>query len=131
MCRMAVLAGLSVCPRVTVNRLCASGLTAVNTTARLISSGEAETVIAGGVESMSRSLVTGKPLGGKPIGNQTLYDTSLGWRFPNPKMEEIFLWKPWGIRPKIGRRLRNIPRGTRPIALSSHQKAFDAWEAGH
>lgn len=132
--RMAsVLAGLpQSVPGFTVNRLCASGLTAINTAARLIATGEAETVIAGGVESMSRApYVTGKALGGKPIGNQTLYDTSLGWRFPNPKMEAIFPLEAMGNTAENLVDDYGISREDQDrFALSSHQKASDAWEAG-
>ena len=76
---------------VTVNRLCASGLSAVVCACQAIRSGEAELVMAGGVESMSRApLVVGKDA--KPFGrgDRTLYDTTLGWRFPNPRMAELF-----------------------------------------
>src|SRR4051812_5335313 len=76
---------------VTVNRLCGSGLEAVLQAARAIASGAGDLYIAGGVESMTRApLVMGKPDGGFPNGNQTLYDTSLGWRFPNPRMAAMF-----------------------------------------
>ena len=99
------------------------GIDGVNTAARLVSSGEAETVIAGGVNMSRAPWVTGKPLGGKPIGNQTLYDTSLGWRFPNPKMERSSLWKPWGIWPKNLVDDYGISREEQDrFALSSHQK---------
>src|SRR6476661_3927678 len=90
--RMAsLLAGLPVSvPGVTVNRLCGSGMQAVADAARLIATGEADLVIAGGVEQMSRSpLVMGKPTEAFPRGNQTIYDTTLGWRFVNPKMEQM------------------------------------------
>ncbi len=87
----ALLAGLPVTvPGVTVNRLCGSGMQAVADAARLIASGEAELVIAGGVEQMSRApLVMAKPDAAFPRGNQTLYDTTLGWRFVNPRMTEL------------------------------------------
>ncbi len=76
----------------TVNRLCASGLTAVNQAARAIRSGEGDIYVAGGVESMTRSpySLPKNPIGFGPSGNQTVYDTSLGWRYPNPKMEQLF-----------------------------------------
>ncbi|MCA9675202.1 MAG: acetyl-CoA C-acyltransferase [Kofleriaceae bacterium] len=88
----ALLAGLPVdIPGVTVNRLCGSGLQAVNDAARLIATGEADLVIAGGVEQMSRApLVMGKPDAAFPRGAQTLHDTTLGWRFVNPKMEATY-----------------------------------------
>ena len=90
--RMALLlAGLPVTvPGVTVNRLCGSGMQAVGDAARLIETGEANLVIAGGVEQMSRApLVMGKPTDAFQRGNQTIYDTTLGWRFVNPKMEAL------------------------------------------
>ena len=89
--RMAgLLAGLPVgVPGVTVNRLCGSGMQAVADAARLIATGEADLVIAGGVEQMTRApLVMGKASEAFGRG-QTLYDTTLGWRFVNPKMEAM------------------------------------------
>lgn len=77
---------------VTMNRLCASGLNAVNQAARAIRSGEGEVYIAGGVESMTRapySLPKNSRSFG-PSGNVTAWDTTLGWRYPNPKMEALF-----------------------------------------
>ena len=77
---------------VTMNRLCASGLNAVNQAARAIRSGEGEVYIAGGVESMTRapySLPKNSRAFG-PSGNVTAWDTTLGWRYPNPRMEAIF-----------------------------------------
>ena len=77
---------------VTMNRLCASGLNAVNQAARAIASGEGDVYIAGGVESMTRAPYSlaknSRPFG--PSGNVTAYDTTLGWRYPNPKMEALF-----------------------------------------
>jgi acetyl-CoA acyltransferase len=84
----ALLAGLPVeTPGVTVNRLCASGLEAVNQAARMVRLGEADLVLAGGVESMTRApLVALKPERGFPRGPVQLVDTTLGWRFVNPRM---------------------------------------------
>ena len=90
--RMALLlAGLpETVPGVTVNRLCGSGLEAVNDAARRIRDGEADIVIAGGVESMSRApLVTLKPSEAFPRGERVLYDTTLGWRLVNPRMVDL------------------------------------------
>jgi len=87
----ALLAGLphSV-PGVTVNRLCASGLEAINCAARAVKLGEGDFYLAGGVESMSRApWVVGKPERGQPRGEQTMHDTTLGWRFVNPHMAEL------------------------------------------
>jgi 3-oxoadipyl-CoA thiolase len=87
----ALLAGLPIgVPGVTVNRLCGSGMQAIADAARLIATGEAELVIAGGVEQMSRApIVMAKPTEAFPRGNQTIYDTTLGWRFVNPKMDAM------------------------------------------
>src|ERR671932_1034928 len=74
----------------TVNRLCGSGLEAVSQAARLVMLGEAEVYVGGGVESMSRApWAVPKPERAFPTGNTTMYDTTLGWRFVNPKMEEM------------------------------------------
>jgi 3-oxoadipyl-CoA thiolase len=87
----ALLAGLpESVPGVTVNRLCGSGLEAVNDAARRIRAGEADVVIAGGVESMTRApLVTLKPSEAFPRGERALVDTTLGWRLVNPRMVDL------------------------------------------
>ena len=87
----ALLAGLpETVPGVTVNRLCGSGLEAVNDAARRIRAGEADLVIAGGVESMTRApLVTLKPSEAFPRGERVLADTTLGWRLVNPRMNDL------------------------------------------
>jgi len=141
--RMALLlAGFpDAVPGLTVNRLCASGLSAVNIAARAIRSGEADIVIAGGVESMSRAPYAlpknPRPFG--PSGNVTAYDTSLGWRFPNPALEERFPLE------AMGETAENIvdaaARGDVPggaisradqdaFALESHARAVAAMAAG-
>ncbi len=91
--RMALLlAGLpEEIPGMTVNRLCASGLSAVVCACQAIRAGEIELAIAGGVESMSRApLVQGKDEKAFARGDRTVYDTTIGWRFPNPRMAERF-----------------------------------------
>ncbi len=92
--RMALLlAGLPhAVPGVTVNRLCASGLAAINQAARAIRAGEGEVYVAGGVESMTRApyVLAKNPQPFGPSGNVTAYDTTLGWRFPNPAMQAMF-----------------------------------------
>jgi 3-oxoadipyl-CoA thiolase len=91
--RMAVLlAGLpDSIGGVTVNRLCASGLAAIVGAAHAVIAGDGDLFVAGGVESMSRApLVTAKPDAAYPRGDRTMYDTTLGWRFPNPRLEELF-----------------------------------------
>jgi len=76
---------------VTVNRLCASGLSAVVAACHAVAAGDGDLFVAGGVESMSRApLAMAKPEHAFPRGNQTVWDTTLGWRFPNPRMEEMF-----------------------------------------
>jgi acetyl-CoA C-acetyltransferase len=92
--RMALLlAGLpQFVPGATVNRLCASGLTAINQAARAIRAGEGDVYVAGGVESMTRApyVLSKNPQAFGPSGNVTGYDSTLGWRFPNPRMEALF-----------------------------------------
>jgi 3-oxoadipyl-CoA thiolase len=88
----ALLAGLpESVAGVTLNRLCASGLSAVVSACHAVAAGDGELFVAGGVESMTRApLVIAKPEQGFARGNQTVWDTTLGWRFPNPRMEEMF-----------------------------------------
>jgi 3-oxoadipyl-CoA thiolase len=88
----ALLAGLpETVAGVTLNRLCASGLSAVVSACHAVAAGDGDLFVAGGVESMSRApLVMAKPERAFPRGNTTVYDTTLGWRFPNPRMEEAF-----------------------------------------
>jgi 3-oxoadipyl-CoA thiolase len=87
-----LLAGFPVdVPGQTVNRLCGSGMQAVISAAREIQAGGAEVLVAGGVESMTRApWVMAKPDGPFPRGPQTVYDTSLGWRLVNPRMQELY-----------------------------------------
>jgi 3-oxoadipyl-CoA thiolase len=88
----ALLAGLpDSVAGVTLNRLCASGLSAVVAACHAVAAGDGDLFVAGGVESMSRApLVMGKPDRAFPRGDRTVYDTTLGWRFPNPRMVEMF-----------------------------------------
>jgi 3-oxoadipyl-CoA thiolase len=88
----ALLAGLpESVAGVTLNRLCASGLSAVVGACHAISAGDGELFVAGGVESMSRApLVTAKPDAAFPHGDRTLYDSTLGWRFPNERLAALF-----------------------------------------
>ena len=125
----ALLAGFPVeTAGVTVNRLCASGLTAVIQAARAIRCGEAEVMIAGGVESMSRSPYSiPKAETGFPFGNLTAWDTALGWRYPNPRMQSLY-----GTE-SMGETAENIAESTGitrlaqdAYALSSHQRAIEA-----
>ncbi len=76
---------------VTVNRLCASGLSAVVGACHAVAAGDGDLFVAGGVESMSRApFVLAKPERAFPRGDRTAWDTTLGWRFPNPRLEEMF-----------------------------------------
>ena len=87
----ALLAGLSVAtPGVTVNRLCGSGLDAVAIASRLIRLGEADLVIAGGVESMSRAPFVMPKADSAFSRNAEIYDTTIGWRFVNPAMKAAY-----------------------------------------
>ena len=94
----ALLAGLpDSVAGVTVNRLCASGLSAVVGACHAVAAGDGDLFVAGGVESMSRApLVTAKPDAAFPRGDRTLYDTTLGWRFPNPRLEQLFTLETMG-----------------------------------
>jgi 3-oxoadipyl-CoA thiolase len=88
----ALLAGLpESVAGVTLNRLCASGLSAVVSACHAVAAGDGDLFVAGGVESMSRApLVLAKPERPFPRGDRTVYDTTLGWRFPNPRLEAMF-----------------------------------------
>jgi 3-oxoadipyl-CoA thiolase len=88
----ALLAGLPVeVPGQTVNRLCGSGLQAVVSAAHAIAHGDGSVFVAGGAESMTRApMVMAKPSAAFPRGEQTLYDTTLGWRFTNPRLADVY-----------------------------------------
>ena len=129
----ALLAGLpDSVPGSTVNRLCASGLEAVNQAARAVKLGDAELVLAGGVESMTRApLVALKPERGYPRGALELVDSTIGWRFTNPRMAEMYSTEGLGEtaenvaeRYGVGRQEQDA------FALRSHQRAVAAQEAG-
>ncbi len=118
---------------VTVNRLCASGLNAINMAARAIKAGEGEVYIAGGVESMSRAPYSlPKAEAGFSFGNLTAYDTALGWRYPNPLMKEKYGTDSMGEtaeniaaeRPHITREMQDA------FSLRSHQRAIAAIDSG-
>ena len=136
--RMALLlAGLphSV-PGTTINRLCGSSLDAINQAARAIWSDDASIIIAGGVESMTRApYVIPKNVSGKALfGNITAYDTALGWRFPNAKMESAI----GGPLESMGETAENIYQKYKisrdkqdEFAFESHKRAVRAQEEGY
>jgi len=125
----ALLAGLpQSVAGVTVNRLCASGLSAIVGAAHAIRAGDGELFVAGGVESMSRApLVTAKP----EYGDGTTWDTTLGWRFPNPRMEEMFPLESMGETGENVAELYGVSREDQDaFALQSHRRWAAAHEAG-
>lgn len=130
----ALLAGLPVeVAGVTVNRLCASGLNAINQAARAIKAGEGDVYIAGGVESMSRAPYSiPKAEAGFSFGNLTAWDTALGWRYPNPKMKEMHGTDSMGeTAENIARERPHISRERQDaFALRSHQCAIAAIDSG-
>jgi acetyl-CoA C-acetyltransferase len=111
-----------------VNRLCATGLSAVAGAAHAIRAGDGELFVAGGVESMSRApLVTAKP----EYGDGTTWDTTLGWRFPNPRMEEMFPLESMGeTGENVAERYGITRQDQDAFALQSHGRWAAAQEAG-
>jgi 3-oxoadipyl-CoA thiolase len=132
--RMAVLlAGLpETIAGVTVNRLCASGLSAIVGAAHAVIAGDGDLFVAGGVESMSRApLVTAKPDVAFPRGDRVLYDTTLGWRFPNPRLEELFPLEAMGeTGENVAERWSVSREDQDAFALHSQQRWAAASEAG-
>jgi len=129
----ALLAGLpQSVAGVTVNRLCASGLSAVVGACHAVAAGDGDLFVAGGVESMSRApLVMSKPEHAFPRGNQTVWDTTLGWRFPNPRMEEMFPLESMGETGENVAERWNVSREDQDaFALRSQQRWAAAAEAG-
>ncbi len=129
----ALLAGLPVSvPGVTVNRLCGSGMQAVADAARLIANGEADLVIAGGVEQMSRApLVMAKPTEAFQRGPQTIHDTTLGWRFINPKLDAAHGTLPMGeTAEKVAERCNVSREAQDRFAVTSQQRAGAAIASG-
>ncbi|HTK82554.1 MAG TPA: thiolase family protein [Bacteroidota bacterium] len=128
----ALLAGLPYSvPATTINRLCGSSLDAINQAARAIWSDDQEVVIAGGVESMSRAPYSVPKNQSGSFGNVTAYDTSLGWRYPNPKMEKMFPLEAMGETAENVAEKYGIAREDQDkFALESHQKAVRAQKSG-
>jgi len=133
--RMAtLLAGFPVqVAAVTFNRLCASGLNAINQAARAIRADEGDVFIAGGVESMSRAPYS-VPKAEQPFafGNLTAWDTALGWRYPNPKMQELYGTESMGeTAENIAQMMPTITREQQDgFAVISHQRAITAIDSG-
>jgi 3-oxoadipyl-CoA thiolase len=129
----ALLAGLpDSVAGVTVNRLCASGLSAVVGACHAVIAGDGDLFVAGGVESMSRApLVTAKPEKAFPRGDRTLYDTTLGWRFPNPKLAEMFPLEAMGeTGENVAERWEVSREDQDAFALASQQRWAAADAAG-
>jgi 3-oxoadipyl-CoA thiolase len=129
----ALLAGLPVTvPGVTVNRLCGSGMQSFNDAVRLIQAGEADLVIAGGVEQMTRApWVMPKTAGAFARGNQTLYDTMLGWRMVNPKMTAMHETIGLGVTAeRVAAECRVSREAQDAFAVVSQRRAAAAIEAG-
>ena len=129
----ALLAGL---PQsvggVTLNRLCASGLAAISAACHAVDRRRRRLFVAGGVESMTRApLVTAKPERAFPRGDRVLYDTTLGWRFPNPRMEAMFPLESMGeTGENVAERYDVTREDQDAFALRSQQRWAAAQAAG-
>jgi acetyl-CoA acetyltransferase family protein len=131
--RMAVLlAGLPVSvPGVSVNRLCGSSLQAAMDASRLVETGDASVVVAGGVESMTRApWVLPKPAKGFPAGHETLVSTTLGWRLVNPRMPEEFTASLGECNEHLAGELGIGRERQDEFAVVSHRRAAQAWDEG-
>ena len=131
--RMAVLlAGLPVTvPGLTVNRLCGSSLQAAMDASRLVETGDADLVVAGGVESMSRApWVLPKPARGFPAGNETLVSTTLGWRLVNARMPAEWTASLGECNEQLADALGIARERQDAFAVTSHQRAAQAWDDG-
>jgi len=129
----ALLAGLpDSVAGVTVNRLCASGLSAVVGACHAVIAGDGDLFVAGGVESMSRApLVTAKPDKAFQRGDRVLYDSTLGWRFPNPRMAELFPLEAMGETGENVAERWGVSREEQDaFALASQQRWAAAADAG-
>jgi len=129
----ALLAGLpDSVAGVTVNRLCASGLSAVVGACHAVAAGDGDLFVAGGVESMSRApLVMAKPDVAFPRGNSTAWDTTLGWRFPNPRLAAAFPLESMGeTGENVAERYGVTREEQDAFALRSHRRWAEADSAG-
>src|SRR4029077_17848462 len=116
----------------TVKRLCASGLAAIVGACQAVLAGDGDLFVAGGVESMSRApLVTAKPDAAFPRGDRVLYDTTLGWRFPNPRLEVMCPLERMGETGENVAERWSVSREEQDaFALRSQQRWAAAAEAG-
>jgi 3-oxoadipyl-CoA thiolase len=129
----SLLAGLPyTIPGATVNRLCGSGLEAINQAGRAIQTEHGDLFVAGGVENMTRGpWVMGKPSNAFQRGDVNLYDSSLGWRFPNKRMAELYsLINNGETAENVAEKYQVSRRDQDEFALGSHQKALKAQEEG-
>jgi acetyl-CoA C-acetyltransferase len=119
-------------PGVTMNRLCASGLSAVVSACHAVVAGDADLAVAGGVESMTRApLSMPKPARAFERGHRTVYDTTLGWRYPNPRLEAMFPLESMGETGENVAAGWSVSRADQDaFALRSQQRWAAAQEAG-
>ncbi|MFB8388255.1 thiolase family protein [Microbacterium sp. NPDC055910] len=129
----ALLAGFpTTVPGVTVNRLCGSSVEAVIQASRAIEAGDADIVLAGGVESMSRApyVVEKSPRAWPSLGNQTMWNTAIGWRMTNPRLPREWTISNGESAEKLAG-IHTIPREEQDaFALRSHRRAAAAWSEG-
>jgi len=129
----SLLAGLPyTIPGATVNRLCGSGLEAINQAGRAVQTEHGDLFVAGGVESMTRGpWVMAKPANPFQRGDVTMYDSSLGWRFPNRRMGELYsLINNGETAENVAEKYQISRQDQDEVALGSHQKALKAYEDG-
>ncbi|HKX50674.1 MAG TPA: thiolase family protein, partial [Candidatus Binatia bacterium] len=129
----SLLAGLPyTIPGATVNRLCGSGLEAINQAGRAAETDHGDLFVAGGVESMTRGpWVMGKPTSSFQRGDVTMYDSSLGWRFPNKRMGELYsLINNGETAENVAEKYQISREDQDAFALSSHKKALKAQDQG-
>jgi len=129
----SLLAGLPyTIPGATVNRLCGSGLEAINQAGRAVETDHGDLFVAGGVESMTRGpWVMGKPANSFQRGDVTMYDSSLGWRFPNKRMGELYsLINNGETAENVAEKYHINRQDQDEFALGSHRKALKAHEEG-
>jgi 3-oxoadipyl-CoA thiolase len=129
----SLLAGLPYSiPGATVNRLCGSGLEAINQAGRAVETDHGDLFVAGGVENMTRGpWVMGKPANAFQRGDVQMYDSSLGWRFPNPRMAELYsLINNGETAENVAEKYQINRKDQDELAFASHQKAIQAQQEG-